>query len=253
MPLHVGVRTISLCLITLPVLASGCDRDKLKGPDAEVKKTDVKLDLPAVPAFDLPAAPADGSRTVKELRVKGKKLLETEVTVHGFVTWAYDCKTALRKPDEDDKALQARIDEDPTLCERPKFYIGDTASTPPEKSLWVVDVPRPYNALEVKRIKKKDRIEPDRCEPDEKDKMKSICPPYNVGDEVIITGKFSTSSPHSERNSDGLLVYTKMKNVTAGYESPPPVEPPPGAGGATGAPAPGAKLSPEDMVKQGKK
>jgi hypothetical protein len=255
MPLHVGVRTISFaCLVTLPVLAAGCDRDKLKGPDAEVKKTDVKLDLPAVPAFDLPPAPGDGSRTVKELRVKGKKLLDTEVTVHGFVTWSYDCKTALRKPDEDDKALQARIDEDPTLCERPKFYIGDTKETPPEKSLWVVDVPRPYNALEVKRIKKKDRIEPDRCEPDEKDKMKSICPPYNVGDEVEITGDFKTSSPHSERNSEGLLVYKKMKNTTAGYESPPPVDAPPGAGGATGAtPAPGAKLSPEDMVKQNKK
>jgi hypothetical protein len=114
--------------------------------------------------------------------------------VHGFVTWAYDCKTAIRKADEDDKAVQARIDEDPTLCERPKFYIGDSKDTPVEKSLWVVDVPRPYNALEVKRIKKKDRIEPDRCEPDEKDKSKSVCPPYAVGDEVEITGKFSIES-----------------------------------------------------------
>jgi hypothetical protein len=256
MPLHVGVRTISLaCLVALPVVAPGCDKDKLKGPDAEVKKTDVKLDLPAVPAFDLPAAPADGSHSVKELRVKGKKLLDTELTVHGFVTWVYDCKTSLRKAGEDDKVLQARIDEDPTLCERPKFYIGDTAATPPEKSLWVVDVPRPYNALEVKRIKKKDRIEPDRCEPDEKDKMKSVCPPIAVGDEVEVKGEFKTSSPHSERNSDGLMVYKSMKNTTQGYESPPPVEPPPGAGGAPagGAPAPGAKLSPEDMVKQNKK
>ena len=67
------------CLVALPLVA--CDKDKHKGPDAEVKKTDVKLDLPAVPAFDLPAAPSDGSRTVKELRVKGKKLLDTEVTV----------------------------------------------------------------------------------------------------------------------------------------------------------------------------
>ena len=237
--------------LVLPLVAqlAGCDKDKLKGPEAEVKKTDVKLDLPAVPAFDLPAPAADGSRSVKELRVKGKKLLETDVTVHGFVTWVYDCKTAIRKADEDEKALQARIDEDPTLCERPKFYIGDTAQTAPEKSLWVVDVPRPYNALEVKRIKKKDRIEPDRCEPDEKDKMKSVCPPYKVGDEVIVSGKFATSSPHSERNSDGLLVYKQMKNTTEGYESPPPVEAPPGA--STEPPA-GAKPSPEDLVNKKK-
>ncbi|HUS32055.1 MAG TPA: hypothetical protein VMZ53_26325 [Kofleriaceae bacterium] len=236
---------------TLPVVllaGAACDKDKLKGPEAEVKKTDVKLDLPAVPAFDLPPAPADGSHTVKELRVKGKKLLDTDLTVHGFVTWAYDCKTAIRKGEEDLKDVQARIDEDPTLCERPKFYIGDTAQTPVEKSLWVVDVPRPYNALEVKRIKKKDRVEPDRCEPDEKDKSKSICPPYAVGDEVVITGTFKTSSPHSERNSDGLIVYKSMKNVTQAYESPAPVEMP-GATGA-GAPPPGALPSPEDLVKK---
>ena len=185
--------------------AQRCDKDKLKGPEAEVKKTDVKLDLPAVPAFDLPPAPADGSHTVKELRVKGKKLLDTDITVHGFITWAYDCPTAIRKPGRERQGRAERaIDEDPTLCERPKFYIGDTKDTPAEKSLWVVDVPRPYNALEMKRIKKKDRIEPDRCEPDEKDPKKNICPPYAVGDEVEITGTFKTSSPHSERNSDGL-------------------------------------------------
>ena len=80
-----------------------------------------------------------------------------DVTVHGFITWAYDCATAIRKPDENDKDLQKRIDEDPTLCERPKFYIGDTKETPVEKSLWVVDVPRPYNKLEMERIKKPDR------------------------------------------------------------------------------------------------
>ena len=49
------------------------------------------------------------------------------------------------------------IDDDPTMCERAKFYIGDTADTPAEKSLWVVDVPRPYNKLELERIKKPDR------------------------------------------------------------------------------------------------
>lgn len=248
MPNRLGVRTISLAwalsLGALPLVA--CDKDKLKGPEAEVKKTDVKLDLPAVPAFDLPPAPADGSHTVKELRVRGKKLLDTDLTVHGYVTWAYDCKTAIRKPDETDKELQARIDEDPTLCERPKFYIGDTAQTPPEKSLWVVDVPRPYNALEVKRIKKKDRTDWDRCEPTEKDPMKSVCPPYEVGDEVEITGTFKTSSPHSERNSEGLLVYKKMKNITKGYESP-EVEIPEGA---AGGPATGALPSPEDLVKK---
>src|SRR4051812_42500690 len=248
-----GVRTtIFACLVPL---AFGCGKDQFQGPQAEVKKTDVKLDLPAVPAFDLPAAPntGDGSHAVKELRVKGKKLFDTDVTGHGFITWAYDCKTAVRKPDESDKDLDKRLDEDPTLCERPKFYIGDAKDTPAEKSLWVVDVPRPYNKLEMERMKKPERTLPDRCEPNEKDPKKNICPPYAVGDEVTITGTFKMSSPHSERNSDGLLVYKKMKNVTQSWETP-DIAPPAGAGSAAaaGGPPPATKPSPNDLVNKKK-
>jgi hypothetical protein len=246
-----GLRTTMFAGVILIGCAT-CGKDQIQGPAAEVKKTDVKLDLPNVPAFDLPPAPGDGAHAVKELRVKGKKLFETDITVHGFITWQYDCATAVRKPDETDKDLQKRLDEDPTLCERPKFYIGDTKETPAEKSLWVVDVPRPYNKLEMERMKKPERTLPDRCEPKE-DPKKNICPPYAVGDEVTITGTFKTSSPHSERNSDGLLVYKKMKNVTQTWETP-DLPPPPGAPGANGKPAPAGppppatKPSPSDLV-----
>lgn len=223
----------------------GCSKDKFEGPAAEVKKTDIKVDLPAVPAFDLPAAPSDGSRTVKELRVKGKTALETDITVHGFITWVYDCPAAVRKANESDKDLQKRLDEDPTLCERPKFYIGDAKDTPAEKSLWVVDVPRPYHKLEMERMKKSERTAPDRCEPKE-DPKKTVCPPYSVGDEVIVTGTFKLSSPHSERNSDGLLVYKKLKNVTQNWETPANA-----AAAANAAPnsAP-TKPSPNDLVRK---
>jgi len=231
------------------LLATACEKEKF--PPAEVTKPDVKLDLPAVPAFDLPAAPADGSHTVKELRVKGKKLIESELTVHGFITWAYDCPTSVRKPDETEKDLQKRLDEDPTLCQRAKFYIGDTKDTPPEKSLWVVDVPRPYNKLEMERIKKPERnfqTYPDRCEPNEKDPKKAICPPYTVGDEVEVTGAFKLSSNHSEQNSDGLIVYKKLKNITQNWESPVIDAPPGGAGSGAPAPANNGKVSPEKLV-----
>ena len=255
MPHVLGVRTItSAWLVASLVALGGCDKDKLKGPEAEVKKSDIKVDLPAVPDFALLPAPADGGHTVKELRVKGKKVLDTDISVHGFITWAYDCPTAVRKPEETDKDVQKRIDEDPTLCERAKFYIGDDKTTPVEKSLWIVDVPRPYNKLEMERMKKPERNLPDRCEPNEKDPKKNICGPYAVGDEVVITGTFKTSSPHSERNSDGLLVYKKMKNITQNNWETPDIAPPPGADGATpGAPAgglpPATKQSPTDLVK----
>ena len=255
------------------LLAFGCSKS-FSGPEegTEVRKADVKVDLPQVPAFDLPPAPGDGSHSVKELRVKGKKLLDTEITVKGVVTWVYDCMTEIRKPGEADKDVQKEIEDDPTKCQRAKFYVGDAANTPPEKSLWVVDVPRPLNKLELKNGPK-DQLKslqhmlpegkwPDRCDPAEKDPKKSVCPPVKVGDTVTITGTWKLSSPHSERNSDGLLVYKKMKDETQTWETPEllPPEPPPNAPGATGGPqkpaqpaGPPAKPSPEDLVKGKKK
>jgi hypothetical protein len=246
MPHHHGLRTAALGIL---VLLGGCEKDKLKGPEAEVRKSDMKASLPAVPGFDLPPAPGDGSHTVKELRVKGKKLLESEVTVKGIITWAYDCPTAVRQPGMSDKDLQKMIDEDPTKCERPKFYIGDAADTPAEKSLWVVDVPRPYNKLELERLPKDElrNPPPDKCNP-KTDPKKSVCPPYKVGDQVEITGTWKLSSPHSERNSDGLLVYKRMKNVTQSWESPESETKP----GAPDTPS-GGKPTPEDLVNNGGK
>ena len=226
----------------------GCDKDKLKGPEAEVHKSEVKVSLPAVPAFDLPQSPADGSHSVKEMRVKGKKLLETDVTVKGVITWAYDCPTAIRQPGVSAEAVQKMIDEDPSRCERPKFYIGDASDTPPEKSLWVVEVPRAYYKVELQRLPREEirHPPPDKC--DDKDPKKPACPPYKVGDQVEVTGTWKLTSPHSERNSDGLLVYKHMKNVTQSWESP-VVEPKPGAQGAPPAPT---KQSPQDVVNRGK-
>ena len=257
MPHHVGVRTMSLLValaVALAVALVGCGKDQISGPAAEVKPADVKVDLPAVPTFDLPPPPADGGHTVKELRVKGKKLFDTDITVHAFVTWAYDCPTAIRKPDEKDKDVLKRIEDDPTLCRRPVFYVGDDKTTSVDRSLWVVDVPRPYNKQELKNVQKKDRHEyiDNKCEPSVP-KDKSMCPPYAVGDEVIITGSFKTASGHGDSNSDGLLVFKKVKNVTQNYESPVPPPDAFGSGSGSGAPPPPpaggpARPSPQDLV-----
>jgi hypothetical protein len=244
MPQHHGLFTAILGSL---VVLGGCDRDTLKGPEAEVRKVEAKFTLPAVPAFALPPPPADGSHTVKELRVRGAKLLGTEITVTGVITWAYDCPTAIRQPGMQDKELQKLIEEDPSRCERPKFYLGDTPDTPADKSLWVVDVPRPYYKVELERLSRAElrNPPPDRCDA-KGDPRKTRCPPYRVGDQVQVTGMWSLQSPHSERNSIGLLVYKRMKNVTQDWESA-AVEARP-----DGAPAGPGKESPSELVKAGK-
>lgn len=257
MPHRHGLRTAllrglapALALVIAP-LGTACDKDKLKGPAAEVKKSDIKIDLPKVPGFELPPANPDGSKSVKEMRVRGKKLLDTDIVVKGVVTWVYDCKTALRQPGMTDKDIDKLIEEDQTKCERAKFYIGDAESTPAEKSMWIVDVPRPFTKMELKNLKPKAQEEElknpsnRRCDL----KKKGDCPVYDLGDQVEITGTWKLASPHGDRNSDGLLVYKKMKNVSKSWDSPePPADPAAGAGDGGGS-----KLSPEDMVKQNKK
>jgi hypothetical protein len=183
----------------------------MPAPKPEVQKAAVKVDLPAVPSFELPAANPDGSHSIKEMRVKSRKMLDTDVTVKGFVTWVYDCPTAVRKPGWSDADVMKWIEEDMSRCELPKFYLGDTADSPTEKSIWVVDVPRPPSKLEIERLPKEDI------------KNWPAVPPYKVGDEIAVTGKWTQSSPHSERNVEGLLVYTKLKNITQNWETPPPV------------------------------
>ena len=48
---------------------------------------------------------SEGSRT----KAEALKNYMFRLEAHGFVTWAYDCKTALRKPDEDDKAVRSNM------------------------------------------------------------------------------------------------------------------------------------------------
>lgn len=196
----------------LPVLLGACKGDQIKGVQAEVKEHTIKVAMPAVPSFEAPKTNADGSHTVKEMRVQGHRYLKTSVTLKGYVVWAYDCATAIRQPNETDEAVAARIETEPTLCRRPAFYIGDAADTPVERAAWVVEVPRPFTKLEQERLPK-----------EEIEKWPAV-PPYKVGDEVLVEGEWLTTSPHGETNTDGLLVYRSMKNLTQAWEAPAPVD-----------------------------
>ncbi len=226
---------------------TACGKDQLKGAEAEVKPHNIKLDLPAVPPFDLPKPNADGSHSVKEMRVQGKQYSETEVKIHGFVTWVYDCATAIRTPEQSDADVKKMIEADPTKCRRPVFYLGDDAQTPGERSVWVVELPRELREYETKNLSKEQKDWQNRYEKGVKvDIDGKPVPPYKLGDEVIVTGDWKQSSPHGERNSDGLLVYKTLKNVTQSWEEPQPKPgATPGPGESPATPPPATKAAPK--------
>src|SRR5262249_28432521 len=154
----------------------------LPEPQPEIEHDPAKLDLPAVPAFDLPAA-APGEHRPRALRVHGKRMLHTTAQGRGHVTRIYDREADLKRvyPPLSRQQLRTGIDQDPTLCGQPKFYLGDTRDTDRDASIWVADVP-PQLRLEL-------------------------------GDRVVVTGTWATTSPHAERNTEGLLVFGSLERV----------------------------------------
>lgn len=189
----------TVCLIAMaaaPALAT-----PLAGPAPEVSDAP-KVELPAVPEFAV--APTSGDvHDVKELLAMGPAYFGTDVKVRGYIIWIYDCIADVRKRGESKAAAHHRIDDDPTLCERPKLYLGSQKTTPPELGLWVVDVPRPPNKLEKERLPKEDLA------------AWPAVPKLKVGDYVTITGHFDQRSPHKERNSDGLVVFASVAPARA--------------------------------------
>lgn len=192
------------------------------GPKPEVEETQIKLDLPNPPDFVEPKPYPDGSHTVTEMRLKGRKLLDTPVKITGFVVFKYDlgtCATDLgEKMVKQDPNLcagkkdivecqtkvgQKAVAETPDQCERPYFYLADAANASFEKSLWVVEVPRPLRDDE-----KKDPVLVEQFK-------KGPQPPVlKVGDKVTVTGTWAIKSPGGFGNSDGLLVYQELAPAT---------------------------------------
>ena len=182
---------------------ASCEKDQFKGAEAEVGKEKINPDMPPIPKFDLPPPNADGSHTAKELRVKGRKYFEQEVTVKGYVTWIYDCATAVRGPDETDDQVKKRIDEDPTICSKPKFRLGDAPDSNEEQTIKVVEVPRYPTKIEQKNIDKCELTDPTIWRP---------VPPLHVGDQVVVVGDWKQRAPHGDSDMDGLLVYKSLTN-----------------------------------------
>jgi hypothetical protein len=195
---------IAFSLVGLPGLF-GCSIDS-PGPTPEVMETSIKLDLPAVPAFDMPSANPDGSHPVLEMTLKGKLFLDTEIRVQGVVLWIYDCATAIRTPGMSDKELKTILETQPERCTRPHFVIGQSATTNIERGLEVVETPRPLRKDELGMYG--EELEAEMAA------ALAALPAFQVGDNVIVTGEWSLSSPKGFHNSEGLLTYGSMVNLS---------------------------------------
>lgn len=212
-----------------------CDDAELKGAEADVKPTSVKLDLPAVPEFNVPQPNADGTHAVAEMRLRGNRYLGTEVKVKGHIIWVYDCATSVRTADMTEEQLKTLLTEQPELCARPNFYLGDTAQTAADRGIWIVDIPRPPREDEKKAL--------DDVARKEMEAAAAMVPPFKLGDQVVVTGMWELTSPLGFKNSNGLLIFKAMENLTT------PSAPPEGAA-ATPTPPPEQRVkSPEELTK----
>ena len=207
------MRRPSVLAITSAVLVSGlfaCSSDELTGAKAEVVNTNIQLDLPAVPTFTIPTPNADGSHPVAEMRLKGKSYLDTEVRVKGTVLWVYDCGTAIRTPEMSDKDVKKMLEEHPEHCTRPHMIIGESGDAKVERGVEVVEYPRPLRKDEKKNM-------PDELLAEMESALAAL-PAFKVGDEVMVSGTWALRSPKGFHNSEGLLVYKGMQNLSAPAE-----------------------------------
>lgn len=183
------------------------------GAEPEVAVDKVRPDLPAIPSFDLPEPYPDGSRSVKELRVDGRRLLGQELAVRGRVAWIYDCFAAMRSHedyrDRTDVQIRKAIEEEPDrYCHKPEIRIGDADGVPLDRTVRVVMVPRHPTKVEQKLLPQEELSDPAIWRP---------VPPLAIGDEVIVTGAFTQRSPTGEADGDGLIVYAALTNLTQGW------------------------------------
>jgi tetratricopeptide (TPR) repeat protein len=160
--------------------------DDLPGPQLEVAQHAPRIGTPAIPPFTLPVT-EPGFRSPRELRVRGRPLLGTEVKVRGFVTWAYDCTEALAlaNPRASRAQIETAIRNDPALCERPIFSLGDAPDTSRDASITVLSP----------------------------DSVARISPALAAGDSVVVTGRWSVPAAPSGAPSDGVLVWSTVERA----------------------------------------
>jgi hypothetical protein len=188
---HPRALALSLLLLTALIGALGACQEEEPPPEPKVEPPLVPVQLPSIPA-DLgqsvnPSKLPDGSLTLEGLRRDRLAWLDKEIQLSGILVHVYDC------PYDDEKKPRRRKGEEPDpnepVCQRPHFYVADTATAKTEDRLLVVGV---SNDLE-ERIQKGD---------------------LKVGERYVLRGTYADLGAGFVAPDQGLLVL----GVVVGFE-----------------------------------
>jgi hypothetical protein len=163
------------------------------GEDTQGQLPNINVDLPPVPSFDpgpIPLTYPDGTLSIVGLKRRQEKYLGQEVKVTAFVTDVYVCPPEIKNC----KGTGCKN------CEKPHFFVGDTADATDDKSLICSDYNEPG-----------DKIVPGEPGSDN--------PPLDTkklkGEKIIVDAMYSLSSGAGFKSSDGVLGYKSMQDLSS--------------------------------------
>lgn len=175
-----------LAAITMLVYLAGCSQTNesgqvIGGPEpTSATLPNIKVNLPPPPSFQKDHAPEtypDGSYSVYGIRKSMENTLNKPAKVKGFLIEVYECP-------ECPKGTEC------PACRKPHFYLSDRANGPKDKAMLVVDYPK-ENPETHKKLE------------------------FTVGAQYYVNGTFAKTSGTGFSSSDGLMVYSDAKPVSA--------------------------------------
>jgi hypothetical protein len=184
-------RIVLLC--SAVVALGGCQGSNASGaamaPETEATSLPpIKVDLPPPPSFaasDIPEKYPDGVNTIRGLRRNKMKFCDGQPNQKPaeqcFLNKEVNVRGYLLEVYQCPVCPKGQTCK---LCDQPHFFLGDKADTKKEKALMVVDYLAP----------------------------KQKPPVLTVGKQYDIAGSFSINSPTGFGSSEGLMVFSKMKD-----------------------------------------
>jgi hypothetical protein len=189
-------------------LASGCGQD-----EGQAAEQAIHPNLPAVPSIPAPSQPItyeDGVYSVYGVRKRMRHTMDTEVRVKGWVVEVYmpeHCEAGRTCPP-------------PRM---PHCFLADSQNEPDRRKRLTV-VGYAVNMDDIWEAQDDVRHNREVEQPPEGEGLPPIPTDLNVGNQVIVTGRFTRISGAAFLDSEGLVDYVSHEVVGTPVEIPDPPE-----------------------------